>query len=216
MRLLESLLELLYPPRCAFCRKLLPAGAGVCRDCQKSLPYTQGVSQEQRFPYVPRCISPMYYDGAVRESILRYKFHGLACYGKVYGEIMAKCIDEKQISCDIITWVPLSRRRKRSRGYDQAQLIARQISGILGLDCVPCLKKLRNNPAQSGTGSAKKRRENVEGIYAPLCPEQIQGKHILLVDDVVTTGATLSQCAKVLTKAGAAKVTAVSLARNRR
>jgi predicted amidophosphoribosyltransferase len=77
------------------------------------------------------------------------------------------------------------------------------------------LRKIRNNTAQSGTGDAKKRRENVKGVYETLSEEEIAGRRILLVDDIVTTGATLSECASILKKAGAKEVSAVTLARRK-
>ena len=75
--------------------------------------------------------------------------------------------------------------------------------------------KTRNNPAQSGTASAAARRENVRGVYAPVKPEEISGKTILIVDDIITTGSTLSECAKILKAEGAKKILALTLARAR-
>ena len=157
----------------------------------------------------------MYYEGNIRVSLLRYKFHGQSGYAKVYGEFLSKCIDENEISCDIITWVPLSRRRLRSRGYDQAGLLAEEIALKSGLPCVPLLKKVRNNPAQSRTGDAAKRKANVAGVYAAINQEQMQGKCVLLVDDILTTGSTLAEAAKTLKAAGADKIIGLALAMKR-
>lgn len=214
MKITDFLLELFYPSRCAFCGKLVKSGEGMCRDCGGKLPYTGAVNAVQYFPGVSRCVSPLYYEGAVREALLRYKFGGAASYSRVFGKIMAKCIDEMQFSCDIITWVPLSGARLRKRGYNQAQLLAECAAGALSLPCVPMLVKLRNNPAQSGIDDYKQRRRNVAGVYAVREPLPA-GKHILLVDDIVTTGATISEAASVLGKAGAAEVTALTAARRR-
>ena len=136
-------------------------------------------------------------------------------YAAVYGEILAKCIDENHISCDSITWAPLSRQRLRKRGYDQARLLAAAAAKKLSIPCVPMLRKIRNNPAQSGTGNAEKRKQNVKNVYAPLPDAPIRGRHVLLVDDIVTTGATLGACAEVLRKAGAGSVCAATLARRK-
>ena len=215
LKLWEFLLELLYPTRCAFCHQLTQNGAGVCPRCREKLPYTRGAGLKQSFPHVSECVSPLYYEGDVRASLLRYKFHGVTAYAKVYGEFLSKSIDESQISCDIITWVPLSRRRLRRRGYDQARLLAEELAGRMGLPCAALLRKTRDNPAQSGTGNAAKRKANVAGLYEPVQPELFQGKRVLLVDDIVTTGATLSECAKTLHTAGAARVSAITVARRR-
>ena len=215
MKITEFLLELFYPSRCAFCRKSVGSGEGICADCGKKLPYTGENNEKQYFANLEVCISPLFYEGAVREALLRYKFSGAAAYSRVFGNFMAKCIDETQISCDIITWVPLSRKRLRKRGYDQAQLLAQSVSEKLDLPCQRALKKIRNNPAQSGMGGYEQRHRNAAGVYEAVNDELFRGKRVLLIDDIVTTGATLSEAASVLKKAGAAEVIALTVARRR-
>ena len=214
MKLLDWALELFYPTKCAFCHKLT-GGVKVCKSCMEKLPMTPKGAQVQKFSFVSDCVSPLYYEGDVRESLLRYKFHHMTAYAGIYADFMAKCIDENGISCDIITWVPLSRRRRRKRGYDQAKLLADELSAIYGTECRALLKKIRHNPAQSGTGSAEKRRANVSGVYAAVRPEMIKGKSVLIIDDIVTTGSTLSECARMLHLAGAKEVKAATVARKR-
>ena len=217
MKVVDWLLDLIYPPRCAFCRRLLDRREkGVCRFCRPKLPYVPADSQVQHFRNVDKCLSPLYYHGSVKDSLHRYKFGGATAYADIYSEFIVKCIDENQISCDSITWVPLSRRRLRKRGYDQAELLAKLIAKHLGQRPVRLLKKLRDTPPQSQTGSAEKRRANIAGAYACLRPERVQGKRILLVDAIVTPGATLSEAAKVLKKAGAKEVICATLARSLR
>ena len=217
MKVLDWLLDLLYPPRCAFCRRLLTGQEhGVCRFCRPKLPYVPADGQVQHFRNVDQCLSPLYYHGSVKDSLHRYKFDGLSAYADIYSEFFVKCIDENQISCDSITWVPLSCRRLRKRGYDQAELLAKGIGKRLGLPPVRLLKKRRDTPPQSKTGSAEKRRANIAGAYTCLRPEQVAGKRVLLVDDIVTTGATLSEAAGVLKKAGAVEVLAATVARSLR
>ena len=215
MKIIDVFLELLYPTRCAFCHRLTEGGQKVCPKCRKELPYTAGLAQRQKLRQVEVCLAPLYYENSVRDSLLRYKFKGLTGYAEIYGEILAKCVDENEISCDIITWVPLSRKRLRRRGYDQAGLLAEDLACRLGLPCEPLLRKRRDNPAQSGQGAYEKRRENVRGVYEAQEPERVNGRRVLLVDDIVTTGATLSECAAVLKAAGAATVRAAAVARRR-
>lgn len=214
MKLISSILDWLFPSRCAFCRRLTQDRAALCPRCREKLPYT-GSAAGQSFPHLDACCSPLYYVDEVRSSLLRYKFGGASMYAEVYGEILAKCIDENHISCDSITWVPLSRQRLRKRGYDQARLLAEATAKKLSIPCVPMLRKMRNNPAQSGTGSAEKRRLNVKNVYAALPDAPVRGRRILLVDDIVTTGATLGACAEVLRKAGAEAVSGATLARRK-
>ena len=214
MKLFDAVFDLLYPRRCTFCHRLLSGKMSVCPLCRDNLPYT-GKAAGQSFSNGKLCVSPLYYEKHVRDSLLRFKFGGLRMYASVYGEYLEKCIDENGISCDSITWVPLSRRRLRRRGYDQARLLAEELAARMGLPCVPTLRKVRHNRAQSSTGNAKKRRQNVKGVYALLPDAEIKGKTLLLVDDIVTTGATLSECASVLKHGGAAEVFAVTVARRK-
>lgn len=215
MKLIDWLLDFIYPPRCAFCGKILQDNVrGVCKTCKAKLPYVPKDGQAQKFKYIEKCVSPLYYSGAVRESLHRYKFSHTTAYADVYSKFIVKCIDENEISCDIITWVPLSRKRKRKRGYNQSELLGRLIAKSLGMDCAELLKKLRDNPPQSLTGNAEKRRANAAGTYVCRKKSLVDGKSVLLIDDIVTTGSTLSECAKMLKQAGAKEVICATVARS--
>ncbi len=215
MNLLDSILDLFFPTKCVFCHKLTQNGETVCISCLKTLPFAGKELQKQQFTHVSSCVSPLFYEGIVRESLLRYKFSGASCYAKTYGEFLRKCIDENGITCDIITWVPLSRLRLHRRGYDQAHLLALELASRSGVPCERLLRKTRNTRAQSRTGNAARRKANIADAYTAVNVREISGKKILLVDDIVTTGSTLSECARILRAAGAASVSAVTLARRR-
>ena len=216
MKLIDWLLELLFPTRCAFCHRLMREPDGkVCPQCRKTLPYVPVESQHQRFAHLDTVLSPLYYEGTVRDSLIRFKFHSLTGYARIYADFLTKCIDESGIFCDSITWVPVSRRRLRHRGYDQARLMAEALSEKLGVPCVRCLEKVRDNPPQSRSGGREARRRNVRDVYRAVDAETVSGQKLLLVDDIVTTGSTLSEAAGVLRKAGAAGVVGITLARSR-
>ncbi len=214
-RLFSALLDLFFPPRCPFCRKLLAKGeAGLCAACQKDLPWLTGAEAEQKGEFYRVCVSPLRYQGEVRTSIHRYKFEGARGYAGLYGTLVAQCVNDHLAGeYDLITWVPLSARRLRKRGYDQARLLAMAAGKSLGLEGVPTLRKKHEIPAQSGLKGAASRRANVLGVYQALDPAALAGKRILLVDDVLTTGATLGECARTLRTAGAERVVCVTLAR---
>ena len=216
MKLSDFLLELLFPTRCAFCHRLMRVpGEKVCERCRKTLPYVSDEQQCQRFPHLDTVLSPLYYEGTVRDSLIRYKFHSLTAYAEIYADFLTKCIDENDIFCDSITWIPVSRRRLRRRGYDQARLMAEALSKKLGLPCLCCLEKVRDNPPQSRSGGREARQKNVRDVYRAVDKSQFAGQQLLLVDDIVTTGSTLSEAAGVLRKAGAAGVVGITLARSR-
>ena len=213
MKLLDALLDLIYPPRCPFCRRLLQKKETlVCPDCLRSLRRVPESAQRRDIKNITLAVAPLCYEGDVRASLLRYKFHGVTAYARVYADFIQKCIDENAFSCDSITWVPLSKRRLRTRGYDQAELIARELAKGMGLPCERLLVKTVNNRAQSRTGSAEARRANAAGVYVCPCPEKVKGKRVLLVDDIITTGATVLECARVLKTAGCGEVYAAAAA----
>lgn len=216
MKLIDWLLELLYPTRCAFCHALLRDPAEkVCAKCRKMLPYVPEDAQRQSFAHLDTVLSPLYYEGTVRDSLIRFKFHALTGYAGIYADFLRKCIDENGFFCDSITWVPVSRRRLRRRGYDQARLMAEALSVKLGIPCVRCLDKVRDNPPQSRSGGREARKKNVRGVYRTVGSAAFAGQRLLLVDDIVTTGSTLSEAAGVLQEAGAAGVIGITLARSR-
>ena len=218
-RPLGALLDLLFPPRCVFCRRLLHRGEeGICPRCQQELPWALGAEAEQTGEFFSLCASPLWYQDQVRASFHRYKFKGVRGYSRTYGRLVAQCVQDHLAGrYDLITWVPLSRARLRQRGYDQAMLLAS--AAALALDDVAAetLCKVRDPEAQSGLGkNDASRRANVLSAYQVTDPALVEGRRVLLIDDIVTTGSTLSECARVLRTAGAADVVCAALARSRR
>ena len=216
-RMLQRFWRLIYPCRCVFCEEFLDKTVieDICPDCAAHLPYT-GRRCRSTGEFYTECFSPLYYEGLAAEAIRRYKFRGKSSYCRLMGRMIARCVRENSHSpCDLITWVPISRSRLRKRGYSQAKLLARQASEELGIPSLPLLKKLRNTPPQSSLTGASARKANISGAFAALNQQQISGRDILLIDDVVTTGATLAECARVLLQAGANSVSCATLCRKR-
>ncbi len=210
----EVLLDLLFPPKCPFCGKLLERGALLCPECQKELPWLEGPAGERTVELTEGCVSPLRYEGLVREGIHAYKFHGKSARSRAFGLLIAQCVRDHGLAADVVSWPPLSPKRLRRRGYDQAELLAKAVGAALGIPTVRTLNK-EDRPAQSGLEEEGERRANLLGAYSVCSPEEIRGKTVLLIDDVVTTGSTLSECAKTLRLAGAEKVICAALARAR-
>ena len=210
----SGILDIIFPPRCAFCRGLLKRGeSGMCAECAKSLPYTSP-SERAGTDFVAACVSPLRYEGAVREALHRYKFQGVTADAGVFGRLVADCIRERLAGeYELISWVPLSSQRLKERGYDQAMLIAMAAALELGDVAVETLRKRKDVAPQSATGSLEKRRANISGAYEVIDPELVEGRRILLIDDIITTGATVSECARTLGMAGAESVVCAALAR---
>ncbi len=213
--MIRWLLTFIYPPKCVFCCRLLgKEETDICSVCRKKLPYAEILHRS--IPYSDNNTAVFYYEGYVREAILRYKFRGKRHYAAPFGRLLAMKLLQEAPTYDLITHVPVSRARRRKRGYDQALKLAEATAKELGRDVQPLLKKIRNNPAQSGISAPEHRRANVLGVYRIIDPALVRGRKILLIDDVMTTGATLSECCKTLLDAGAAQVSCAALAASRR
>ena len=212
MGFLSSVLDFLFPPKCMFCRKVLPVGQrGCCSICEQKLiqdlPPRRGVN-------FTTCYAPMIYEGTVRDALIRFKFRDRPGYATELGKILADCLRENLSGqYDIITWVPVSEKRLKQRGYDQAMLLA--MAAALALDdvAVETLKKRKDTPAQSSLDGADQRRTNVIDAYEIVDPELVAGQRILLIDDIITTGATLEEASRTLKRAGAASVVAAAVAK---
>ena len=219
---LDALADLFYPQRCVGCD--VRASDVLCRGCYENLPLVEP-------PFCKRCgmptafeayvceeckgldygfetaRAPLRYEGVGKEMVHALKYRG---YRRVVDRVMAPLMLEVLGgSFDVVVPVPLHRSRMRSRGFNQAELIARELSGEVGApvhNVLEVLRKTRDQVELSGAG----RRENVAGAFGARAP--VAGK-VLLVDDVLTTGATMSACAAALAQAGAAEVHAVSLCR---
>lgn len=210
----QFILDLLFPPKCPFCGKVQDA-ASICPACQKALPRAAEAEQEQTLPDKLRCASPLWYEGRAREGMLRYKFQGASGAADILGGLIAECAAEHFAGeFDAVTYVPVSRKRLRSRGYDQARLLSEAACRRWDTAPVTLLRKTGDNPPQSGQTDEAARRANVLGMYEPA--GDAAGKRVLLVDDIVTTGATLCECARTLRLAGAASVVCVTVCRTRR
>ncbi len=215
MKLPRALLDLLYPPKCPFCGRILERGEdGMCAGCQQDLPWTEG--KGRCVDGCDACLSPLWYQDGVRDGVHRYKFGGGAGHAELFGELMAQCLaDRWDGRTDLVTWVPLHPRRKRDRGYDQAELLARRVSRRIGAPAAPTLEKVRATGVQPRPREEAHRRANVAGAYRALPGIGLTGRRVVLVDDVVTTGSTMAECAACLRGAGAEAVVGLTLARAR-
>lgn len=209
--LINSLLDLIYPRKCTFCRRIMDEQPGyTCPDCREKLPYN--FDKPLRTKRGLTCYAPLIYKDEVKAALRRYKFGNLPAYSRTFGELMAEHIAESNACFDVITWVPLGRKKLRKRGYDQALLLAQVVGEKSGRPVEGLLKKTGSNSTQSLITDPNKRRENVSGVYSLKKGAAVEGRRILLIDDIVTTGSTLSECVGVLEAAGAGSVVCLAAA----
>lgn len=217
-----GLLDVLFPGRCASCDA---AGAWpLCSDCTDRVgvvtpPWCQrcGRPWEEPLdecadcppPVIDGSRAPFLYDGPIADAIKALKFAGVhALAGHLSAAIVEVC---SEVEADVVTWVPLSRRRRSRRGFDQAEVLARQVGARLGVPVVRLLVRTRDARSQARRSGAD-RRAALHGAF------RSNGRpapgRVLLVDDVLTTGSTAAECAGVLKQTGAALVTLAAAARS--
>ncbi len=208
-KITENLLGVFFPRKCPFCGKLTGKTL-LCETCGAALPRCEEIRQGADFG---RCTAPLYYEGPVRDAILAFKFKAKLGGLDAFGRLMAQTAAERYSGeFDAITWVPVSKKRLKKRGFDQARYLTASMCVDWHVAPLETLRKVTDNPPQSGLDDAAARRANVLGVYEAVSPEQFAGKRLLLVDDICTTGATLGECARVLKAAGAAEVLCLTLA----
>lgn len=236
MSIVESLLDFLFPPKCAACgtllegdrqlrlcpacfRKLDVLDGKVCKLCGKPFCGDALLCEDcnaSRPPYVmgfAGCV----YDGLAREMMLDMKFHNKPHLFRVFAALVIRRLDSMPgfVPPDVVTCVPMRPEKERERGYNPAALLARQVARHYGWAfAADLLDKVRDTKVQS-TLSREERYQNVKGAYVVRAAKEVQGKRILLVDDVCTTGATFRELAELLQKAGAAEVICASAATTR-
>lgn len=213
----EALLGTLFPARCVFCGAVVPRGQATCPACAAAAARVEG-------PLCPRCgrgrafcrcrgrrfaffavAAPFYYEGVVRQGVARFKFHGRRAAAAGFAGLSLPAIHSVFADApvfDAVTSVPLSRAGLARRGYNQSALFARALAGRLGLPYAELLAKPVDVRPQH-TCDAEERWGNVFGAFVP--KGEVRGR-LLLADDILTTGATLHECARMLRLAGASDV----------
>lgn len=197
---------MIYPQVCSICGKL--NSKSLCNKCKirlekeydfKSDNYSQDIEKNfKEHHYFFR------YENLIRNQILSLKFHEKPYIYKTIAYFLENKRKnfENLKKYDIIIVVPVSKKRQKERGYNQSELIAKEISKMLSIKIEKnIIKKLKNTPPQSSLNK-EQRQENIRGVYRAFNIEKIENKNILIIDDIYTTGNTVNECAKVLVEKG--------------
>lgn len=224
--LLWQTIDWFYPPRCATCGKWGERWCFTCQQTVKPLAATEicplcGIPQQEAELCV-ECTTfrPMYtalrswgsYEGTLRTAIHRLKYHSDIGLSEILARPLTELLRDLNWQIDLVTAVPLSNKRRRTRGYNQAALLARWVGLSTGVPFQSkALIRLRDTASQVGL-HAHQRRENVAGAFQATS-DTVLGKKVLVIDDVTTTGATMQACTQGLISAGADQVFGLTLAR---
>ena len=178
-------------------------GAFTCANCE-----------EHRFHFI-RAVATRLYRDTVREVVHEFKYNRKLQVANLLSEWLAEALDDPRLqspACDRLVPVPLHHVRRRERGFNQALVLARLLSRARGIPVDDCLKRIRYTTSQTGFDRAA-RMENLRGAFQMRQHHDVRNLNLLLIDDVLTTGSTVDECAKALLKAGAASVRVATVAR---
>lgn len=211
--ILGRILELLFPEQCLSCKK---KGEIFCQNCLAAARHKG--EAETSLPFLDHLyVYGMYENKYLREALRRFKYHGTYGLANPFSHMLYELIKPHLSGLEqstLILSIPIAPERRRSRGYNQAELLAKALSEKISLKTSgELLRKIRSTPSQTSL-SGQERILNVKNSFAVTTPEEIAGKKIILVDDIVTTGATLSETARVLKEAGAKEVIGLVVARS--
>lgn len=212
--LFNNIINELYPSQCIICGKLY--SDSICNKCYKKLEIV-AKSEKYKSKSFNEHIYLFKYEGKIRNLIIDYKFNDKAYLSNFFTKIIIKNekICGKIKSYDIIIPVPIHKKRKNERGYNQSELIARKISkNIHELELVTnSLIKEKNTVAQS-TLTKEQRKQNAKKVYKLINKEKIQNKKVILLDDIYTTGSTTEECSKILKQNGAKEILVLTIAKD--
>ena len=196
---LYSLFCIVYRERCPYCRDLIKTGRIACDDCMKKI----GTLQKPiiRGAYGYRCISSFLYGGTVRRMILRIKYHDRIQYIPQVAVILEKDIRKVygEYRFDVISSVPMHEIDLKERRYNQSELLARELSKRLDIPYAELLIKVKHTKKQQSC-SYKERKTNLRGAFKITDKTLVNGRNILMIDDIITTGETLGACCKTLNR----------------
>lgn len=181
----------------------------VCKDCLRTLPFLEEPLCCEEMEPIHRLYCALSYDKKVPNGMAAFKFHGKSHLSVYFAELMVERMGQELAMehCDCIVAVPMHPAKLRKRGYNQAQLLADELSRELNVPVSRCLKKVRRSETQHKL-SGRDRRSAQKNSYG--CTT-LHGEKVLLIDDICTTGSTLRECARTLRKAGASCIIAATV-----
>ena len=200
MEFVRKLTALFYPERCPYCSALIEATQIACEKCYETI----------RRKHIPikggargfRCISTFAYGGRVRRMILRLKYHDRTQYIPQIAELLRMDIQSTYIGekFDFITAVPMYHKDLKIRGYNQSALLAKELGKRLDLPYLDTIEKIKKTKKQHHL-NYHERKSNLNGAFKAIDKDAIKGKRVLIIDDIITSGYTLGNCCKVLSRA---------------
>ena len=209
----QATINFVYPSSCLICKAPLPNLPGMCDSCRDELEAWDPQVHKASFEYeFDQTVILYQFNDCVRALIHALKYRGKTLPGQIFGEALGQRIANAVDPDAVIVPVPLHPAKKRARGYNQSEVIARAAGRVSGVSVIAnALNRMRATPTQTRLGVFE-RQYNVMGAFRVRKPAAIEGQKVFLIDDVITTGATLNACALALRAAGARDVSVGAVA----
>lgn len=212
----DVLLHIFFPARCAGCGEFTKYDEFLCPDCLANLPFTgSDASEIPEDCKLSLFASPFYYKESVSEAVKNLKFNGIRRNARFLAHYAADCVKNspEYINADMIIPVPLHKKDKRRRGYNQSELLGKYAGKELGIPQRTDILIKKKRTKKQHELSREERLVNVNGAFDVSCKSALSGKRVILIDDVFTTGSTMTACAEALIKGGAREVYGLTASR---
>lgn len=204
LKIYNEVLGVIYPPeeKCIICRE--EGFIGLCPHCKSSI--NRATVEKDNLSYG-------FYGGVIKTLILKFKYESNFTAGYLLSNFLIEMIEEEKINADVICYVPMTKKAEKKRGFNQCKLMARNIGYHTNIPVSNCIKKIKNTKEQK-TLTKEERIINLKGAFKISSINEIKNKNIILIDDVMTTGATISECKYILKKSGAKQIIVLTIAKS--
>jgi competence protein ComFC len=211
--MLSEFLNLIFPQRCKLCK--LPNSNPLCEKCLNDFERFENKQPETASVFFDSAISGGIYNGQLKETVRLLKYKNGKLLAPYLASFMLDSFSDFERNVNIITYVPMSKRKEASRGYNQSKLLATELSRLIDKPCYELLARISDKVEQNKSNSVA-RQKNIKGVFTvnKKFVSKLPGfGKVLLIDDVFTTGSTVNECSRVLKQAGIQKVCVATLAR---
>lgn len=200
----REILNIIYPieEKCMVCDE--DGFIGICPSCKSRINKAKNEGS---------ILSYGFYGGILKSLILKFKYESNYNVGYLLANFLIEIIRESEIDIDIICYIPMIRKDERKRGFNQCKLIANEIGYNLNIPVSNCIKKVKHTKEQKKL-TKEERIKNLIGAFEVTSNEDIKNKRVLLIDDVMTTGATIDECTKILKKSGVKEIIVLTIAKS--
>ena len=204
LKIYNEILDIIYPPeeKCIICR--VDGFIGLCPCCKSSI---------NRATVEKDSLSYGFYGGVIKTLILKFKYESNFTAGYLLSNFLIEIIKEQKINADVICYVPMTKKAEKKRGFNQCEVMARNVGYNTNIPVSNCIKKIKDTKEQK-TLTKEERITNLRGVFKINSVKDIKNKNVILIYDIMTTGATISECKYILKKSGVKQIIVLTIAKS--